>query len=156
MFLVGDGHTNMRTANSLKDDFNEKEFDYIITNPPYGNGTLKAETSSLSTTRNEIAFLSKIIKLLRIGGQACVVIPDGVLENPSYAPFRKEILEKCEIEAIISLPKFAFAPYTKEKPTLFFLKKEVMSLLRFKKNLFGCISLIMTVLLILTKDFRQN
>ena len=55
--------------------------------------------------------------------KACVITPDGVLENPSYKGFRKEMLEKCEIYAIVSLPKFAFAPYTKEKTYALFLKK---------------------------------
>jgi len=123
MFLVGDGHTNMRDSNSLLDDFKNVEFDYIVTNPPYGNGTIKADTSSLSTTRNEIAFFAKIISLLKIGGKACVIVPDGILENPTYAPFRKEILEKCNVQAIVSLPKFAFAPYTKEKTYAVFLQK---------------------------------
>ncbi len=123
MFLVGDGHTNMRDSNSLLDNFKNVEFDYIVTNPPYGNGTIKADTSSLSTTRNEIAFFAKIISLLKIGGKACVIVPDGILENPTYAPFRKEILEKCNVQAIVSLPKFAFAPYTKEKTYAVFLQK---------------------------------
>jgi len=124
MFLVGDGHTNMYSWDTLKHDFKNELFDYVITNPPYGNGTLKAETTSISTTRTEIAFLCRIIKLLEIGGKACVITPDGVLENPTYAPFRKEILEKCDVTAIVSLPKFAFAPYTKEKTyALFFTKR---------------------------------
>lgn len=124
MFLVGDGHTNMTTDNTLKRDFEDKKFNYIITNPPYGNGTLRAETSSISTTRYEIAFLAKIINLLDVGGEACIVIPDGLLENPSYGSFRKEFLEKCDIKSIISIPKFAFAPYTKEKTyALFFTKR---------------------------------
>lgn len=123
MFLVGDGHTNMRASDSLTDTFKEQVFDYIITNPPYGNGTYKADSSSLSTTRYEIAFMAKILKLLKVGGKACVIIPDGVLENPTYAPFRKEVLEKCNIEAIISLPKFAFAPYTKEKTYAIYFEK---------------------------------
>lgn len=123
MFLVGDGHTNMTPDNTLKRKFGDEKFDYIITNPPYGSGTIKAETSSLSTTRYEIAFLSKIIKLLRVGGEACIIIPDGIFENPSYEPFRKELLEKCNIKAIISIPKFAFAPYTKEKTYAIFIEK---------------------------------
>jgi len=114
MFLVGDGHTNMYAFNTLTHDFKGGEFDYIITNPPYGNGTIRAETSSISTFRTELAFLCKIIKLLKIGGKACVITPDGVLENPSFKAFRKEYLERCNIDAIISLPKFAFAPNTKE------------------------------------------
>ena len=127
MFLVGDGHTNMRDANTLLPDrhpFAVSKFDYVITNPPYGGGTIRAETASISTIRNEIAFLCRINQLLKVGGQACVIQPDGVLENPSYAPFRREFLETCTITAIVSLPKFAFAPYTKEKTyALFFTKR---------------------------------
>lgn len=53
-----------------------------------------------------------------------VILPDGVLENPSLMSLRKEFLEKCDIDAVISLPKFAFAPYTKEKTNaVYFTKK---------------------------------
>lgn len=129
MFLVGDGHTNMYDDDTLvpkkEDSINilNMEYDYVITNPPYGNGTVKAETSSISTIRNEIAFICKVIKLLTVGGKACIITPDGVLENPSYKLFRKELLEKCDILSIISLPKFAFAPYTKEKTYAIFIQK---------------------------------
>lgn len=124
MFLVGDSHTNMYAYNTLKHKFEGKKYDYVLTNPPIGTGTIRAETSSITTTRTEIAFLCKIITLLKIGGKACVITPDGVLENPSYEAFRKELLEKCNIDAIVSLPKFAFAPYTKEKTyALFFTKR---------------------------------
>jgi type I restriction enzyme M protein len=127
MFLVGDGHTNMTRANTLKPGdhpFAVTEFDYIITNPPYGSGTIKAETTAMSTLRTEISFLCRVRRLLKVGGQACVIQPDGVLENPSYRAIRKEILETCDLTAIISLPKFAFAPYTKEKTySLFFRKR---------------------------------
>ena len=63
MFLVGDGHTNMTPANMLRLEehpFPITEFDYIITNPPYGSGTIRANTSSISTVRTEIAFLCRI------------------------------------------------------------------------------------------------
>ena len=124
MFLVGDGHTHIKHDNSLTGTIKENHFDYVITNPPYGNGTVKAETSSVGTSRLEIAFLMKIIKILKVGGKACIIIPDGVFENPSYKEIRGELLEKCTIDAIISLPKFAFAPYTKEKTyALFFTKR---------------------------------
>ena len=126
MFLVGDGHTNMKATNTLDPDlhpFLVDKFDYIITNPPYGVGTVRADTSSISTVRTEIAFVCRIRQLLKIGGRACVIQPDGVLENPSFAKFRKELLETCDITAIVSLPKFAFAPYTKEKTYALFLTK---------------------------------
>ena len=124
MFLVGDGHTNINKANTLKDELEYDLYDYVITNPPYGNGVEQAESSSLSTKRTELAFIARIIKLLKVGGKACVITPDGFFENPSYEKFRIEVLEKVKINAIISLPKFAFAPYTKEKTyALYFEKK---------------------------------
>ena len=47
-----------------------------------------------------------------------------MLENPSFAKFREELLGTCNIDAIVSLPKFAFAPYTKEKTyAVFFTKR---------------------------------
>lgn len=124
MFLVGDGHTNMFDDNTLTRNFEDKKWCYIITNPPYGAGTIKAETSEVSSNRMEIAFLCKVIKLLEDGGSACIILPDGVLENPSLDKLRKKMLETCEVYAIISLPKFAFAPYTKEKTyAVYFIKK---------------------------------
>jgi len=127
MFLVGDGHTNMQPANTLKPTehpFEQTEFDYIISNPPYGPGTIKADTSAVSTLRTEVAFLCRIRKLLTIGGRACIIQPDGVLENPSDRALRRELLETCTVTAIVSLPKFAFAPYTKEKTyAVFFTKR---------------------------------
>lgn len=137
MFLVGDGHTNMKSANSLlaeRHPFPQKEFDYIITNPPYGTGTVPAQTSSISTVRYEIAFLCRILQLLKVGGRACVIQPDGVLENPSFTPFRKELLEHCEIKAVVSLPKFAFAPYTKEKTYALFFTKRSKNSPRFQQS----------------------
>ena len=133
MFLVGDGHTHMYSDNSLKPTKEngkstlKKKYKYVITNPPYGSGTIKADTSAISTNRTEIAFICKVIDLLKIGGKACIITPDGVLENPSYTELRNEILEKCEVYAIISLPKFAFAPYTKEKTYALFLKRKAVT-----------------------------
>lgn len=57
MFLVGDGHTNMYSDNSLKPAKEagkaalKKTYKYVITNPPYGSGTIKAKTEVISTNR---------------------------------------------------------------------------------------------------------
>jgi len=139
MFLVGDGHTNiMGDSNTLTGKVQQngngnsqpnltsvlkKEYDYIITNPPYGNGSVQAEMKQGKSSRKEIAFLFKIISLLKVGGKACVVLPDGVLENPSFSKIREEFLGLCKVQSIISLPKFAFAPYTKEKTYAVFFEK---------------------------------
>ena len=145
MFLVGDGHTNMKPGHSLLESgfpFPQIEFDYVITNPPYGTGTIRAETNAVSTVRMEIAFLCRIRQLLRVGGQACVIQPDGILENPSFAAFRKELLETFDVTAVISLPKFAFAPYTKEKTYAVFVTKRSNRVTQTQKQMMG--SLIQT------------
>ncbi|MBO7556995.1 MAG: N-6 DNA methylase [Bacteroidaceae bacterium] len=131
MFLVGDGHTNMFADNSLKPEkpkgiqyLEDGQYDYVITNPPYGAGTILAATDVLNSYRMEVAFLYKVIDLLKIKGKACVITPDGVLENPSFKKLREELMMVCKIEAIVSLPRFAFAPYTKEKTYALFLQKK--------------------------------
>jgi len=126
MFLVGDGHTHMQSFNTLTEwAFEpERKWRYIITNPPVGAGTIKADTTAVTSYRTEVAFLYRVIDLLEKGGKACILLPDGVLENPLFTKLRKDFLEKCHLEAIVSLPKFAFAPYTKEKMyAVFFTKK---------------------------------
>lgn len=130
MFLVGDGHTNMKSDNSLKPEtsigkkyLSNGQYNYVITNPPYGAGTIRAATDRVGSNRMEVAYICKIIDLLRIDGKACIITPDGVLENPIFHKLREEILDVATIEAIVSLPKYAFAPYTKEKTYAIFLKK---------------------------------
>jgi type I restriction-modification system DNA methylase subunit len=135
MFLVGDGHTNMEDDNTLTKRFEkEDQWDYIITNPPVGAGTIKAETSVTSSNRTEVCFLYKAISLLKDGKKACILLPDGILENPIFTKLRKDFLEKCDIEAIISLPKFAFAPYTKEKMYAVFFTKKNRAITRIQKE----------------------
>jgi hypothetical protein len=63
----------------------------------------------------EINALIKVVQILKPAGKALVIIPDGILESPSLSPIREWFIKNCEINFIVSLPKFAFAPYTKEK-----------------------------------------
>lgn len=134
MFLVGDGHTNIVFDDTLKRKFESQQFQYILTNPPYGDGTIKAESSAISSKRLEIAFLCKIVQLLNVGGKACIILPDGVLESPTAKLLRKDVLEKCNIDAIISLPKFAFSPYTKEKTYGLFITKRSQQITKIQKK----------------------
>ena len=135
MFLSGDGHNNINhIQDSLKWDskigWKENTFDYILANPPMGkyDGTAPTESFFYSTQkRMETLFLEKIVRSLKFGGRACVVVNDGPLENPSFAEFRKKFLLDVTVEAIVSLNKWVFAPYTKEKTYLVFFKKKYPS-----------------------------
>jgi len=133
MFLVGDGHTHIYEIDDSLGDWNksigwqENRFDYIMTNPPMGKYEGGAQIEDFEFTnekRYELLFAEKIIKAIKYGGEIAVVINDGALEAPSRENFRKKILLHCDIYATISLTKFAFAPYTKEKTYVLFMRKK--------------------------------
>ncbi len=133
MFLAGDGHTHIYTIQDSLRGWNgslhwkENEFDYIMTNPPMGKyeGDAKIEDFEFTNEkRYELLFVEKIIRATKHGGEIAVVINDGALEAPTREPFRLRLLQNCDIYSIISLTKFAFAPYTKEKTYILFLRKK--------------------------------
>lgn len=130
MFLIGDGHSHIKRCDSmdrnefkLQFDDEKLKFDYIVANPPYGSGNTYDISDYFKTDRKELAFLFRIIELLNIGGKACVVIPDGILENDSMNVARLEFLKNAKLNAVVSLPIHAFAPYTKEKTFVLFFEK---------------------------------
>jgi type I restriction-modification system DNA methylase subunit len=133
MFLVGDGHTHIYEIDDSLGDWNksigwqENNFDYIMTNPPMGKYEGGAQIEDFKFTnekRYELLFTEKILKATKHGGEIAVVINDGALEAPSRENFREKLLQHCDIYAIISLTKFAFAPYTKEKTYILFMRKK--------------------------------
>lgn len=132
MFLVGDGHTHIYENDSLVDwsskiGWEDNVFNYILANPPMGTYKGQAEVNKFDFTnekRYELLFLEKIIKATRPLGEIAVVVNDGTLETPSRGKYRQNLLKHCNIYAIISLTKFAFAPYTKEKTYVLFMQKK--------------------------------
>ncbi|MBU1669238.1 SAM-dependent methyltransferase [bacterium] len=125
MYLAGDGFSEVKDRDSLLEMPTRYSnfFDYIITNPPYGPDSPVIAPSIINSQRLEINFIIQIVKMLKKGGKGLLVIPDGVLEAPSFAAFREWLLRQCEINKIVGLPKFAFAPYTKEKTYAIFITK---------------------------------
>lgn len=151
MTLAEDGYSVIEQRDSLTTLNQEEAFDYIITNVPYGAGESDGIVHNISEVKvikgnderskiinrirtferdNNIQKLEynsliKVVQLLKEGGKAIVIVPDGLLENPSFCRMREWLLVKCKIDMIISIPKFAFAPYTKEKTYALFLQKRV-------------------------------
>lgn len=125
MYLAGDGFSEIKDRDSLLEMPPKymNYFDYIITNPPYGDNGPTVDASIINSKRLEINFIIQIVKMLKAGGKGLLIIPDGVLESPSIAHFRDWLLRQCQIDKIIGLPKFAFAPYTKEKTYALYITK---------------------------------
>lgn len=101
-----------------KPEYAEDAFDLILANPPF-KGSLDAEDVSPSlarvvkTKKTELLFLALILRMLRTGGRAAVIVPDGVLFGASKAhtSLRKELIENNQLEGVISLPSGVFKPY---------------------------------------------
>lgn len=94
------------------------KYSLILANPPF-KGALdydEVEKSLLQTTKTkktELLFLSLILRMLKLGGRAAVIVPDGVLFGSSTAHknIRKELVESQQLQGIISMPSGVFKPY---------------------------------------------
>ena len=122
MNMMSHGHQNpnIEYQDSLSEDAsNLKEFcTCVIANPPF-KGSLNKDTiaknlaSEVSTTKTELLFLALMIRILKTGGRACVIVPDGVLFGTSNAhtTIRKKLIDNQKLEAVISMPSGVFKPY---------------------------------------------
>ena len=105
------------------------KFDMIFTNPPFGSKVQVAagitdEYELKSYTAPEVLFIEQCYKLLKPGGKLAIVLPDGILGNPSYEDLRKWILGKFKLLASIDLPDTAFQPQVNVQASLLFLQKK--------------------------------
>jgi type I restriction enzyme M protein len=102
----------------------------ILANPPFkGSLDHDAVDSSLNsvvkTTKTELLFLALIIRGLKLGGRAAVIVPDGVLFGSSNAhkQIRKEILDNNQLTGVISMPSGVFKPYAGVSTAVLFFTK---------------------------------
>lgn len=118
MILHGIEHPNIKYADSLSKRFEQKEeFDAILANPPF-TGSIDVsdinDNFKVKTTKTELLYLELFYNLLHKGGKAGVVVPNGVLfgSSKAHVDVRKILLEKGQLEAVISLPSGVFQPYS--------------------------------------------
>jgi type I restriction enzyme M protein len=117
LLLHGIDHPNLRYADTLGKRFEEGDrYDVVLANPPFKGSIDKGDISdrlSLATTKTELLFVERILDLLRVGGRAAVVVPDGVLFGSSNAhrALREKLLNESELQAVVSLPGGVFKPY---------------------------------------------
>ncbi len=102
---------------TLSKNYNEDNFyDIVMANPPFAGSMDKGDlnpTFTVTTTKSELLFLERIYKMLRIGGTAGVVIPQGVLfgSGKAFVDIRKLLIDKSELKAVIAMPSGVFKPY---------------------------------------------
>lgn len=122
----------IRQGNTLKRPLSSIEasemVDVIVTNPPFGgseeDGIEKNFPSELQTKETADLFLQYIIEMLKDGGRAAVVLPDGTLFGEGVkTKIKKLLLEECNLHTLVRLPNSVFAPYTSIKTNILFFEK---------------------------------
>lgn len=106
----------------------EDRVDIVLTNPPFGgkeeSGIESNFPSHLQTRETADLFLALIIRLLRPGGRAAVVLPDGSLFGEGVKTRLKEqLMEECNLHTIVRLPNSVFKPYASIGTNLLFFEK---------------------------------
>lgn len=105
-------------------------FSLVLANPPF-SGSLDSENVStelqrvVNTKKTELLFMAAIIKILKVGGRAAVVVPDGVLFGASKAhqTLRKILVDEHKLQAVVNLPSGVFRPYAGVSTSILFFTK---------------------------------
>ena len=115
-------------ARPLRDYGKKDQVDIIITNPPFGgteeNGIENNFPAEFRTRETADLFLVLVMELLKDGGRAAIVLPDGTLFGEGIKTrIKKKLVEECNLHTIVRLPKSVFAPYTNIATNVLFLTK---------------------------------
>jgi type I restriction enzyme M protein len=102
--------------------------DIVLTNPPFGGkeevGIESNFPKHFQTRETADLFLALIIRLLKPGGRAAVVLPDGSLFGEGVKTRLKEaLMEECNLHTIVRLPNSVFKPYASIGTNLLFFQK---------------------------------
>ena len=102
---------------TLSKAYNEdKLYDVVMANPPFTGSIDKGDINEgfkLNTTKTELLFVERIFNMLRIGGTAAVIVPQGVIfgAGKAFVAARKLLIEQSELKAVITMPSGVFKPY---------------------------------------------
>lgn len=119
MMLHNVDNPQIKYLDSLSEDNRDRaKYSLILANPPF-KGSLDYESvandliASIKTKKTELLFVELILNMLKSGGRAAVIVPDGVLFGSSKAhkDLRKELVENNDLKGVISMPSGVFKPY---------------------------------------------
>jgi type I restriction enzyme M protein len=120
MLMHGIEAPDIRYRDSLSEEAatDEGRYSLVLANPPFA-GSLEYEMTSkallrvVKTKNTELLFLALCLRLLKPGGRAAVIVPDGVLFGSSAAhkTLRQHLVEEQKLNAVVKLPAGTFRPY---------------------------------------------
>ena len=131
MMLHGVTNPAIDYKDSLSKHNGDKDlYTLVLANPPF-KGSLDSETVEESllrvtkTKKTELLFLALFLRILKLGGRAAVIVPDGVLFGSSKAhqALRKELVDGNKLTAVVSMPSGVFKPYAGVSTAILFFTK---------------------------------
>lgn len=132
MLLHGVESPDIRYRDSLSEGTGDEEemYSLILANPPFA-GSLDYETTSqnllrvVKTKKTELLFLALFLRLLKPGGRAAVIVPEGVLfgSTKAHRELRRILVEDQKLDAIVKLPSGVFKPYAGVSTAIVFFTK---------------------------------
>ena len=132
MLLHGVENPDIRYRDSLSQDHaaDEEAYTLVLANPPFA-GSLDYENTAkdllqiVKTKKTELLFIALFLRLLKPGGRAAVIVPDGVLFGSSKAhkELRRILVEEQKLDAVVSLPGGVFKPYAGVSTAILFFTK---------------------------------
>lgn len=108
----------------------DEKYSLILANPPFA-GSLDYESTAkdlqrvVKTKKTELLFMALFLRLLKPGGRAAVIVPDGVLFGSSKAhkDIRRILVEEQKLDAVVKLPSGVFKPYAGVSTAILFFTK---------------------------------
>ena len=132
MLLHGVENPDIRYRDSLAQDHagEDESYTLVLANPPFA-GSLDYENTAkdllqiVKTKKTELLFLALFLRLLKPGGRAAVIVPEGVLFGSSTAhkEVRRILVEDQKLDSVISLPAGVFKPYAGVSTAILHLTK---------------------------------
>jgi type I restriction enzyme M protein len=124
--------TTVRHDNTLRKPLREygreDQVDIVVTNPPFGgmeeDGIERGFPTEFQTRETADLFLVLVMELLKDGGRAAIVLPDGTLFGEGIKTrIKQKLLRDCNLHTIVRLPNGVFSPYTSIRTNVLFFTK---------------------------------
>jgi len=119
LMMHGIDEPNIDYKDTLSKSFTEESaYSIIMANPPFTGSIDKGDINEnlslgATTTKTELLFVENIYRLLKKGGTAGVIVPQGVLfgSGNAFKELRQKLVDRCDLKAVITLPSGVFKPY---------------------------------------------
>jgi len=120
------------------DYFHQMKFDVVLANPPFAGEVkdkkmlahydlarpaLKRAKNKAAKEERDVLFIERILRFVKPGGRAAIVLPQGKFNNSSLAFIREWILRKARLLAVVGLHPNTFKPHTGTKTSVLFVQK---------------------------------